>query len=252
MSWFEEWGWIIVVIPGVYWIFQIIVGGIKQYKIDKLIDEKLSRINMEYLKTTLNSLGLNIERCITFSSIINPLEKNNFNTFIVDNTKKEFGIAHYTIDVKSLNKSLKKVPNDIIKTYSINDTSFFECVKPFISIVLDNKHSYNDLVKYEILDKTTVDKERTFITESNQMEVLTSAAIGDAIGNPINGAIVGAMVGNAGEKRVHEKVNTTTNVAFDVVLTLNKFDTPSISLTTDNEQSLREIAGTLDFILNNK
>ena len=245
----EENGWIIFAIIGVVAIIFVILNGSKdckaywkKLKVDELCNG-ITGINFDYLKTVLENAGFNIERFIQYSS-------NEF--FVVDNNAKEFGITSYSFFSEGCCNSLMEMGKEELEQLKYNKKGLFEIAKPFINIDFKKRYKYTDLVKYEVVDKTKVKEERTFVQESNRSDVLTGALMGDALGNPINGAIVGAMVGNAGEKRVHEEVKTTTNTMFDIVVTLNKFDTPSVTITTTAENDVREIVGLLDYILNNK
>lgn len=191
----------------------------------------------------IRSLGYNIDKQIKFAI-------NSY--FCIDDKNKKFYFITFKLGL--IKADIRKYPiAEISELY--DEDKIMSIAKQYIQVL---NFDFKDLIKYDVVDKTKVDKERTFVKESNIGNVVSGALIGNAMqdsmlfGHIENAALVGAMAGSAGEQKIHEKVKVTTTVKYDIVFSLNNLQNSSITLTVDTDNRLREIVGIAEYILKNK
>ncbi|MEE3349053.1 MAG: hypothetical protein VZR09_03345 [Candidatus Gastranaerophilaceae bacterium] len=222
--------------------------NIRRGEINSIISNNLSCSDEDW-ENSLKVKSFNADKIVKYG---------DFAAFVIDNTQKEFALARYTVNSESLIQSLLNVQRNELDYYRANGRAFSEYAKQYINFNLSQRFKYSDIIKYEVVDKTEVNKERTFVKESNALDVVSGAIAGNMMqdtmlfGHVENAALVGAMAGNAGKQVTHEKVKITKNILFDIVLTLNNIQNPNIVFTVDNENELRDIVSVLEYMINNK
>ena len=197
------------------------------------------------------------------------LEKNNFSQtkqlkiaedkyLLIDDKEKNFAFFLYNNEKKRfINTYIEKYIEGTVNKESIETISCkikqiaIDRYKSEIEIEFE-KYKFSDLLKVDVIDKTSKDTQRTFTIESNTGNAIAGAFLGEFLLGGAPSAIVGAIAGAAGERQITENVVTNTFIAYDVVIYLNKLNNNVYSIRVNSENELRELVGVLEYILNNK
>ena len=129
-----------------------------------------------------------------------------------------------------------------------------------LSIV--SEFNYNDLIKVDFADKTTINEEKTYTIHGREDEAWLGAIIGDMFSDTVvtrwgefkinSYADVGAIIGASGDREITENVNKTVNARYDITLYINDLHTSNLTITVTDENLAKEIFATLNYILCNK
>ena len=128
-----------------------------------------------------------------------------------------------------------------------------DIMKEIFSLVNEDEIKFDDLIKIDIIDRTIVNTTRQFTMESKTGDSLVGAFLGDAFLGGINGSTIGAIAGASGKRNITETESfEDRKIAFDIVLYLNRLNNNTLIINVTNEEKLRELIGTFQYILNNK
>jgi len=186
---------------------------------------------------------------------------NPYSYLLVDDKEKLFKIDRYynkllrkRIDISRLTSyklapyELDDLRKDFLKVYQPSGDIMEKC----FSLESEDEIKFDDLIKIDIIDKTTVNTTRQFTMESKTGDSLVGAFLGDAILGGINGGTIGAIAGAAGKRNITEETFVDKEIAFDIVLYLNRLNNNTLTINVNDEKNLRELVGIFQYILNNK
>lgn len=165
---------------------------------------------------------------------------------------------HKQIDITRLEEIIPS-PYEIdeVKNYFLDMYKYeVDCnniMNECFSLVNEDVIKFNDLIKIDIIDRTTVNTTRQFTMESKTGDSLVGAFLGDALLGGINGGTIGAIAGASGERNITEtETLVDKKFAYDIVLYINRLSNNALTINVNNEAKLKELVGTFQYILNNK
>ena len=122
--------------------------NIRRGEINSIISNNLSCSDEDW-ENSLKVKSFNADKIVKYG---------DFAAFVIDNTQKEFALARYTVNSESLIQSLLNVQRNELDYYRANGKAFSEYAKQYINFNLSQRFKYNDIIKYEVVDKTEVNK----------------------------------------------------------------------------------------------
>lgn len=150
----------------------------------------------------------------------------------------------------------KELPENIEKLLVYDDKKELLYVNMiFDKFLATTKHeiiscSYNEVLRYELIDKTT----SQLIGNSSTTSSNVGKAIGGAIATRLlfgNGTI-GAIIGSSGKKNTNTTYQTKTTEKYILNIYLNKLDNSIIKIETDNRNIISNIISIVEYIINSK
>lgn len=185
---------------------------------------------------------------------------NTHSYLLVDDKEKIFKIDTYInrvlgrrIDItRLLPCEVDAIKNDFSERYKRNFGFNGDDIAACFSLVNEDKIKFDDLIKIDIIDQTTVNTTRQFTMESKTGDSLVGAFLGDALIGGLNGGTIGAIAGASSKRNITEETFVDKEIAFDIVLYLNRLNDNTLTINVNDEKKLRELVGIFQYILNNK
>lgn len=180
------------------------------------------------------------------------IEEHNKNIYEKLLTTELFnnGINKLTKEIKILESSCKE------ETLGVNDEDKFMIyykfnlnpltAKPLAEI---QKAKYNDVIKYELIDKSTSTQTATSITNSNFAKAIGGAIVSDLL---IGDATTGAIIGGSGARKTETTFKTSTQNLYEIVIYLNSLENSTITINTQYRNKVNDIVSILEYILRNQ
>lgn len=178
-------------------------------------------------------------------------------TFFADDIRKEFGLyKEIKIFSDKVYQILQTLADDKLDLFfeDLENDRLPQCLENCYDLGMFQSYNFEDLVKIDFVDKSYVDKHRTYTIESKADSAYFGALIGDILNSNVfdNYDVTGAIIGASGERKITEKIRKTKSVSFDVTMYFNNLNTPVQTVTVYDETKLRELLGALEYIINNK
>ena len=167
---------------------------------------------------------------------------NNINKIINENkitVNREIIIySEETYQRKIIIDDKNKTINQILfQVFRNKNTSKFEQAK------------YEEILRYECIDKSTSEQIAHSKTSSNSGKALGGAIISSLlVGNATSGAVIGA----SGAKTTKTTYKTNVKSDFEINIYLNRLQDSIIKIPLKSETTAREIISVLEYILQNK
>ena len=160
-------------------------------------------------------------------------------------------------EVSNLTKEATLYYNDYIKEekVGVNDTEKYLAYYEFDLNIYNGKTSaivqnayYKDIIKYELIDKSTTTQTATSVTSSN-----SGKAIGGAIvtGLLMDVATTSAIIGGSGGRKTETKYKTSVEEAYQIIIYLNSLENSTITINTKYRNKVNDIVAMLEYILRN-
>lgn len=105
---------------------------------------------------------------------------------------------------------------------------------------------YKDIIRYEVIDKTTSTQIASSQTSSNVGKAIGGAIVSELITGE---AVSGAVIGSSGGRNSKTTYKTTKKENYDVILYLNRLNDSIITINTNDREKLSEIISVLEYIL---
>lgn len=105
---------------------------------------------------------------------------------------------------------------------------------------------YKDIIRYEVIDKTTSTQIASSQTSSNVGKAIGGAIVSELITGE---AVSGAVIGSSGGRNTKTTYKTTKKENYDVILYLNRLNDSIITINTNDREELSEIISVLEYIL---
>lgn len=105
---------------------------------------------------------------------------------------------------------------------------------------------YKDIIRYEVIDKTTSTQIASSQTSSNVGKAIGGAIVSELITGE---AVSGAVIGSSGGRNTKTTYKTTKKENYDVILYLNRLNDSIITINTNDRGKLSEIISVLEYIL---
>ncbi len=105
---------------------------------------------------------------------------------------------------------------------------------------------YSEILKYEVVDKTTSKQIATSTTSSNSGKALGGAIIGELL---FDEAAAGAVVGGSGKRTTNTTYETKYSRNYDVNIFLDRLNDSIIKINTKSKDKVSEIVSVLEYIL---
>lgn len=216
----------------------LLLWGISYGIISSIFAEpKSSQLPMQ---TKLSEMRTNLDEHnmqILKNRIVDIYSENGFGTIskeiILDDIRR-FTYSSQTIIV-----------DDIVKTFGYFTLHFNsysgKCDKEEIKSC-----QYKDVIRYEVIDKTTSTQIASSQTSSNVGKAIGGAIVSELITGE---AVSGAVIGSSGGRNSKTTYKTTKKENYDVILYLNRLNDSIITINTNDREKLSEIISVLEYIL---
>ena len=192
------------------------------------------------MQTKLSEMRTNLDEHnmqILKNRIVDIYSENGFGTIskeiILDDIRR-FTYSSQTIIV-----------DDIVKTFGYFTLHFNsysgKCDKEEIKSC-----QYKDVIRYEVIDKTTSTQIASSQTSSNVGKAIGGAIVSELITGE---AVSGAVIGSSGGRNTKTTYKTTKKENYDVILYLNRLNDSIITINTNDREKLSEIISVLEYIL---
>ena len=161
-------------------------------------------------------------------------------------------------EISNLTKEVVLYYNDYIKEekVGVNDTEKYLAYYIFNLYIYNGKTSatiqkayYKDIIKYELIDKSTTTQTATSVTSSN-----SGKAIGGAIvtGLLMDDTTTGAIIGGSGGRKTETKYKTSVEESYQIIIYLNSLENSTITINTKYRNKVNDIVAMLEYILRNQ
>ena len=219
-------------------ILFLLLWGISYWIISSIFAEpKSSQLSMQ---TKLPKMRADLDEHnmqILKNRIVDIYSENGFGTIskeiILDDIRR-FTYSSQTIIV-----------DDIVKTFgyfALHFNSYSgKCDKEEIKSC-----QYKDVIRYEVIDKTTSTQIASSQTSSNVGKAIGGAIVSELITGE---AVSGAVIGSSGGRNSKTTYKTTKKENYDVILYLNRLNDSIITINTNDREKLSEIISVLEYIL---
>lgn len=212
--------------------------------------ELLQKQNKQYVLNKTNEIlykngfkNLSKEIIVNFKDIG---EGTDYTSLIGDEryTKKDFEAFDEEFKTYYNNKF---IINDIDKIfgyihYEINETNGNE--KYYL-----NTATYNELLDYEVIDKTTLTQIATSKTSSNSGKAIGGAIVSNLL---FGNATVGAVVGGSGARTTETTTKTNKDENYQINIYVNNLQNSIIKIETTSREVISEIISILEIIISQK
>lgn len=111
------------------------------------------------------------------------------------------------------------------------------------------KASFNDILKYEVIDNSTTTQTATSITSSNSGKALGGAIVSSLL---IDDATTGAIIGGSGARVTETTFKTSVENSYQIVIYLNSLENSTIAINTTCRNKVNGIVSILEYALRNQ
>lgn len=105
---------------------------------------------------------------------------------------------------------------------------------------------YSELLKYEVIDKTTSKQIATSTTKSNRGQALGGAVVGKLL---FDEGAAGAIIGSSGERITNTTYETRYSYDYDVNIYLDRLNDSIIRINLPTKYKVSEVVAVLEYIL---
>lgn len=172
----------------------------------------------------------------------------NFITSTASKLLEENGVETVSKEImltRTIDHIEKIVVDESSSTFLLVDVN---CTCP-TSRTFTQKALFSEILRYEVIDRTTQTQTATSTTSSNSGKALGGAVVSKLL---INDAATGAVIGGSGKRTTQTTYKTTTHEYYNLNIYLNRLEDSIIRINTSSRNNISEIVSVLEFILNNK